>query len=220
MSCVRCQSYVAYEVIRAHTAVKGGGGGGGGSCAVLAKTLASQSLKISKIYAFKSKVKTVSEKLSFILRIWPENFLMDILRDPQLVIFAPNTIFITFFYKSLARFLFKLRIRSSRLRRPEVALDFCVWPLCDPCHVMFLAIFSVSSSYIILLTLFSLKSLKSKMQLKLKDTKNWKKFSFRLFHLLIVCLEWMSVFIIVGPNWRYLKQYYINLFYLGELLHG
>ena len=54
---------------------------------------------------------------------------MDILRDSQLVIFSHSTIFITFSYRSLAGFLFKL-LQSSRRRRPEVALDFCVWPLC------------------------------------------------------------------------------------------
>ena len=54
---------------------------------------------------------------------------MDILKSSQLVIFSHSTIFITFSYRSLAGFLFKL-LRSSRRRKPEVALDFCVWPLC------------------------------------------------------------------------------------------
>ena len=53
---------------------------------------------------------------------------MDILKSSQLVIFSHSTIFITFSYRSLAGFLFKL-LRSSRRRKPEVALDFCVWPL-------------------------------------------------------------------------------------------
>ena len=72
---------------------------------------------------------TVAEKFNFILRIWPENLLMVILRDSHLVIFSPSTIFRTFFYKNLGGFLFKL-IESSRRRKREVALDFCVWPLC------------------------------------------------------------------------------------------
>ena len=71
------------------------------------------------------------EKLSFILRIGPGNLLMDILRDSQLVIFYSSTIFITFFYKSLAGFLFKL-IRSLRRRKPEVSSDSCVLPLSEP----------------------------------------------------------------------------------------
>ena len=54
---------------------------------------------------------------------------MDNLKSSQLVIFSHSTIFITFSYRSLAGFLFKL-LRSSRRRKPEVALDFCVWPLC------------------------------------------------------------------------------------------
>ena len=54
---------------------------------------------------------------------------MDILKSSQLVIFSHSTIFITFSYRSLAGFLFKL-LRSSRRWKPEVALDFCVWPLC------------------------------------------------------------------------------------------
>ena len=40
-----------------------------GACAVPAKTFAYQSLKFSKIFAFKPKVKIVTEKLSFKLRI-------------------------------------------------------------------------------------------------------------------------------------------------------
>ena len=52
-----------------------------------------------------------------------------ILKFSQLVIFSHSTIFITFSYRSLAGFLFKL-LWSSRRRKPEVALDFCVWPLC------------------------------------------------------------------------------------------
>ena len=48
------------------------------------------------MFAFKSKVKTVAEKLSFTLRTLPGNLRMDILRDSQLVIFSPSTIFITF----------------------------------------------------------------------------------------------------------------------------
>ena len=55
---------------------------------------------------------------------------MDILKSSQLLIFSHSTIFITFSYRSLAGFLFKL---SSRRRKPEVALDFCVWPLCGLC---------------------------------------------------------------------------------------
>ena len=39
------------------------------ACAVPAKTFPLQSLKFSTIFPFKPKVKTVAEKLSFILRI-------------------------------------------------------------------------------------------------------------------------------------------------------
>ena len=94
----------------------------GRACAVPPK-----SLKFSKIFASKPKVKTVAEKLRFKLRIWPGHLVMDILKSSQLVIFSHSTIFITFSYWSLAGFLFKL-LR----KKPEVALDFCVWPLCDP----------------------------------------------------------------------------------------
>ena len=48
---------------------------------------------------------------------------MDILKSSQLVIFSHSTIFITFSYRSLAGFLFKL-LRSSRRRKPEVAWIF------------------------------------------------------------------------------------------------
>ena len=82
-----------------------------------------ESLKFSKIFAFKPKVKTVAEKLSFKLRIWPGHLVMDILKSSQLVIFSHSTIFITFSYRSLAGFLFKL-LRSSRRRKPEVAWIF------------------------------------------------------------------------------------------------
>ena len=41
----------------------------GRACAVSPKTFAQQSLTFSKMFAFKSKVKTVAEKLSFKLRI-------------------------------------------------------------------------------------------------------------------------------------------------------
>ena len=75
------------------------------------------------------RLKTVAEKLSFILCIWPGNLLMNILRDSQLVIFSHSTIFITFSYKSLAGFLFKL-LQSLTRRKPEVVLYFCIWPLC------------------------------------------------------------------------------------------
>ena len=97
-----------------------------GARAVPAKTFAWQSLKFSKIFAFESKVKTVAEKLSFILRIWLENLLMDIFRDSQLVIFSHSTIFITLPTKLLQVFLFKLLQRSRRRTLP----DFCVWPQC------------------------------------------------------------------------------------------
>ena len=43
--------------------------------------------------------------------------------------FLSQYYFITFSYRSLAGFLFKL-LRSSMRLKPEVALDFCVWPLC------------------------------------------------------------------------------------------
>ena len=51
---------------------------------------------------------------------------MVILSDYQFMIFSPGTIFKTFSYKSLAGFLFKV----LQIRGGEVALDFCVWPLC------------------------------------------------------------------------------------------
>ena len=56
------------------------------------------------------------------------NFLMDTLRDSQLVFFSPSTIFITFSFKSLTGFLFKL-LQSRRRWKLEVASDFYVWPL-------------------------------------------------------------------------------------------
>ena len=49
---------------------------------------------------------------------------MDILKSSQLVIFSYSTIFITFSFRSLAGFLFKL-LRSSRRRKPEVATPLC-----------------------------------------------------------------------------------------------
>ena len=55
---------------------------------------------------------------------------MDILKSSQLVIFSHSTIFTTSSYRSLAGFLFKLS-RSSRRRKPEVTLDFSIWPLYD-----------------------------------------------------------------------------------------
>ena len=70
-----------------------------------------------------------SLKKSFRLCIWPANLLMDILRDSQLVIFSYSTTFKTFSNKSLAGFLFKF-LQSSRWRKPELASDFWVWPLC------------------------------------------------------------------------------------------
>ena len=63
-----------------------------------------QSLKFLKISALKCKVKTVAEKWSFILRIWPVNLLIDNLRDSQLVIFSLSTILITFPTKVLQVF--------------------------------------------------------------------------------------------------------------------
>ena len=68
-------------------------------------------------------------RLSFKLRIWPGNLVMDILKYSQLVIFSHSTVFITFSYRCLAGFPSKL-LRSSRRQKPEVVLDFCVWPLC------------------------------------------------------------------------------------------
>ena len=106
-------SAVLTEVYDVHTAVKRG----------------ARAQFPPKIFAFKPEVKTVAEKLSFKLHIWPGHLVMDILKSSQLVIFSHSTIFITFSYRSLAGFLFKL-LRSSRRRKPEVALDFCVWPLC------------------------------------------------------------------------------------------
>ena len=91
---------------------------------------------------FKPKVKTVAEKLSFKLRIWPGHLVMDILKSSQLVIFSHSTIFITFSYRSLAGFLFKLyEVRGGENRnkwRWIFAFDRCVgssalrkcrWPL-------------------------------------------------------------------------------------------
>ena len=48
---------------------------------------------------------------------------MDILKSSQLVIFSHSTIFITFSYRSLAGFLFKL-LQSSRRRKPESGVGF------------------------------------------------------------------------------------------------
>ena len=121
------QESIRYTACGAHS------GQTGRARAVPPKTFAYQSLKFSKNFAFKPKVKTVAEKLSFKLRIWPGHLVMDILKSSQLVIFSHSTIFITFTYRSLASFLFKL-LRSSRGRKPEVALDFCVWPLCGLRH--------------------------------------------------------------------------------------
>ena len=50
------------------------------------------------MFAFEPKVKTAGEKLSFVLRIWLGNFLMDILKDSKLLIFSPSAIFIKFVY--------------------------------------------------------------------------------------------------------------------------
>ena len=83
-----------------------------------------KSLKFQNVACFKPKVKTVAEKLSFVLHIWLGNL------TSQLLIFSPSTIFTAFSCKSLAGFLFKF-FQSSRRRKPELALDVCVWPLCD-----------------------------------------------------------------------------------------
>ena len=83
-------------------------------------------LKFSKIFAFKPKVKTVAEKLSFKLHIWPGHLVMDILKSSQLVIFSHSTIFITFSYRSLAGFLFKVRGGENRKWRWIFAFDRCV----------------------------------------------------------------------------------------------
>ena len=59
---------------------------------------------------------------------------MGILRDS--CNFLSQCSFYKIFRKSLAGFLFKLT-RSSKRRKPQVALDFSVWPQCDlslPCH--------------------------------------------------------------------------------------
>ena len=100
-------------------------------CQFMTTSTQRSKLSLNKVenFAFESKVKRVAEKLSFILRLWPGEFLMNILRDPQLVIFSHSTTFITFSCKSLGGFLFKF-FQSWRLQNPEVALDFCVWPLC------------------------------------------------------------------------------------------
>ena len=74
----------------------------------------------TKIFAFKPKVKTVAEKLSFVLRLWPGNLLMDILRYSQLVIFSHITTFIKFSYKS------KVRKGGNRKWRWISAFDRCV----------------------------------------------------------------------------------------------
>ena len=110
----------------------------GCTCAVPPKTFPWQSLKLSKIFAFKPKVKTVAEKLSFKLRIWPRHLVMDILKSSQLVIFSHKTIFITFSYRSLVitfsyrslvGFVFKLyevRGGENRKWRWIFAFDRCV----------------------------------------------------------------------------------------------
>ena len=110
---------------REHTAIKRGA-----HAQLPPKLSLNKVLNFRKSFAFKPKVKTVAEKLSFALCIWPGNLLMDILRDSQLVIFSHSTTFITFSFKSQAGFLFNF-LQSSRRWKPEVELDFCVWPLCE-----------------------------------------------------------------------------------------
>ena len=61
---------------------------------------------------------------------------MDVLRDSQLETFSSSTILIIISYKSLAGFHFKLS-QSWRRRKLEVALDFCVWPLCVSYWLLF-----------------------------------------------------------------------------------
>ena len=51
---------------------------------------------------------------------------MDILKSSQLVIFSHSTIFITFSYRSLAGFLFKVRGGENRKWRWIFAFDRCV----------------------------------------------------------------------------------------------
>ena len=80
-----------------------------GKCPVLAKTFAQQSCEFSKFTLSSPKIKLYTS-----------------LTLP--VIFSPSTIFITFFYRSLAGFLFKLSLRQWKL---EEVLDFCIWLLHD-----------------------------------------------------------------------------------------
>ena len=91
------------------------------ACEVPSKTFTKLTIKFRKIFAYKPKVKTVT-----VLHISSKNLPMDILRDSQLVMFFPTTIFVTFSYKSLAVF----SLNSCKVRGREVAY-FCVWPLCD-----------------------------------------------------------------------------------------
>ena len=89
-----------------------------------------------KIFAFKPKVKTVAETLSFVLRIWPGNLLMDILRDSQLVIFFHSTTFITLIFPTKVSQVFSSKsCKVQGFKKPEVALNFCVWPLCNCVHL-------------------------------------------------------------------------------------
>ena len=82
-------------------------------------------LKFSKIFTFKPKVKTVTGKLSFKLRIWPGNLVMDILKYSQHVIFSHCTIFITFSYRCLAG-SYEVRGGKNRKWRRIFAFDRCV----------------------------------------------------------------------------------------------
>ena len=87
--------------------------------------------QISEIFAFKPKVKTVTEKLSFVLRTWPGNWLMVILRDSQLVIFS-QYYFNNIFLQSIAGVFSANSCNGNRKWRWIFAFDRCVGDILPP----------------------------------------------------------------------------------------
>ena len=115
------------------------------ACAFPAKTFAKRSLEFSNIVAFKPKVKTFAETLSFLLCIWPGNLLMDILRDSQLVIFFHSHYFYNLFFFKLTKFetaktgsgvgflrLTGVRTRPHLFSRASRRLHVLLWILIGP----------------------------------------------------------------------------------------
>ena len=79
-----------------------------------------------KFFAFNPKVKTVAEKLSFKLRIWPGNLVMEILKYSQLVIFSHSTFFYNVFLQKSCRFSLQVRGCENRKWRWIFTFDRCV----------------------------------------------------------------------------------------------